>query len=38
MTPVHDNRSCGLELFLANLGRFQSGEPLYHVVDRAAGY
>jgi phosphoglycerate dehydrogenase-like enzyme len=28
----------GLELFLANLGRFQRGEPLHHVVDRAAGY
>jgi phosphoglycerate dehydrogenase-like enzyme len=28
----------GLELFLANLGRFQRGEPLHHVVDRPAGY
>jgi phosphoglycerate dehydrogenase-like enzyme len=28
----------GLELFLDNLGRFQRGDPLHHVVDRAAGY
>jgi phosphoglycerate dehydrogenase-like enzyme len=28
----------GLDLFLDNVGRFQRGEPLRNLVDRAAGY
>jgi len=36
LTPAYDQRA--LAIFLDNLRRYQAGEPLENVVDKAAGY
>jgi D-3-phosphoglycerate dehydrogenase len=36
LTPAYDQRA--LDIFLDNLRRYQAGEPLRNVVDKAAGY
>jgi phosphoglycerate dehydrogenase-like enzyme len=36
LTPEYDQRA--LAIFLDNLKRYQAGEPLQNVVDKAAGY
>jgi phosphoglycerate dehydrogenase-like enzyme len=36
LTPQYDERA--IAIFLDNLRRYQAGEPLRNVVDKAAGY
>jgi D-2-hydroxyacid dehydrogenase (NADP+) len=36
VTPVYNQRAS--EIFLDNLARYMSGQPLHHVVDKAKGY
>ena len=35
-TPA--TRQRGIDIFVENLRRYQAGEPLYNVIDKAAGY